>query len=85
MNLKSVKDIWDYIKKEYEENERTKNMQILNLILEFEMLKMKKAETMKEYTDKLFDIVNKLRILGNDIPDERIVRNFLVFVPPRYE
>ena len=49
------------------------------------MLKMKKAETMKEYTDKLFDIVNKLRILGNDIPDERIVRNFLVFVSARYE
>jgi len=85
MNLKSVKDIWDYIKKEYEENERTKNMQILNLILEFEMLKMKKAETMKEYTGKLLDIVNKLRILGNDIPDERIVRIFLAYVPLRYE
>jgi len=26
MNLKSEKDIWNYIKKEYEGNERTKNM-----------------------------------------------------------
>jgi len=60
-------------------------MQILNLILEFEMLIMKEAETMKEYTDKLLDIVNKVRLLGNDIPDERIVRNFLVFVSARYE
>jgi hypothetical protein len=35
MNLKSAKDIRDYIKKEYKGNERTKNMQILNLILVF--------------------------------------------------
>ena len=48
MNLKSAKDIWDYIKKECEGNERTKNMQILNLIREFEMLKMKEAETIKK-------------------------------------
>jgi len=47
MNLKSEKDIWDYIKKEYEGNERTKNMKILNLTREFEMLKMKEAETIK--------------------------------------
>jgi len=49
------------------------------------MLKMKEAEPMKEYTDKLLDIVNKLRLLGNDMPDERIVRFFLAYVHVRYE
>lgn len=43
MKFKSKKDICDYLKKEYERNERTKNMQILNLIKEFEMLKIKEA------------------------------------------
>ena len=46
MNLKSAKYIWDYIKKEYQGNERTKNMQVLNLIREFEMVKMKESETL---------------------------------------
>ena len=31
MNLESAKGIWDYLKKEYQGNERTKNMQVLNL------------------------------------------------------
>ena len=59
MNLKSAKDIWDYIKKEYEGNERTKNMQIVNLILEFEMLKMKEAETVTTRYPKLNNNNNK--------------------------
>ena len=42
-NLESTKSIWDYLNKEYLGNERTKNMQALNLIREFEMLKMKET------------------------------------------
>ena len=47
MNLESAKGIWDYLKKEYQGNERTKNMQVLNLIREFEMHKMKEIEKSK--------------------------------------
>lgn len=56
-------------------------MQILNLIREFEMLKMKEAETIKEYADKLLGVVNKVRLLGNDFSNERIVQKNLVSVP----
>ena len=37
MTLKSAKEIWDFLKQEYEGNERVKGMQVLNLIREFEM------------------------------------------------
>ena len=33
-------------------------MQVLNLIREFEMQKMKESETIKEYSDRLLGIVN---------------------------
>jgi predicted aspartyl protease len=85
MNLKSTKDIWDYLEKEYQGNERTKNLQILNLIREFEMLKMKEVETIKEYSNKLLGVVNKVRLLGKEFSDERIVEKILVSVPERYE
>ena len=78
MNLESAKDIWDYLKKEYQGNERTKNMQVLNLIREFEMLKMKETETIKDYSDKLLGIVNKVRLLGKDFFDEHeLCKKFL--------
>ena len=85
MNLESAKDIWDYIKKEYQGSERTKNMQVLNLMREFEMLKMKETETIKDYADKLLGIVNKVRLLGKDFSDERIVQKILVTLPEKYE
>ena len=85
MNLESAKSIWDYLKKEYQGNERTKNMQALNLIREFEMLKMKETETIKDYSDKLQSIVNKVRLLGKNFSDERIAQTILVIMPEIYE
>jgi len=55
-------------------------MQLLNFIREFEMQKMKESETIKEFSDRLLSIVNKVRLLGEDLPDKRVVekntRNF---------
>ncbi|XP_059310030.1 uncharacterized protein LOC132061192 [Lycium ferocissimum] len=59
MSLTSPKEIWDYLKKEYVADERIRGMQVLNLIREFELQRMKESETIKEYTDRLLGIVNK--------------------------
>jgi len=85
MNLKSAKEIWDYLKSEYQGCERTKGMQVLNLGREFEMQSMKETETIKGYTDRLLSIANKVRLLGKDFLDERIVQKILVTVPKKYE
>ena len=61
-------------------------MQILNLIKEFEMHKMKeKKKTIKAYFDKFLSIVNKVRLLVRDFFDDRIVQINLVSVPKKYE
>ncbi|XP_022853177.1 uncharacterized protein LOC111374700 [Olea europaea var. sylvestris] len=85
MTLKTTKEIWDYPKEEYAGDERIRGMQVLNLIRGFELQKMKKAETIKEYSDRLLSIVNKVRLLGTKIDDSRIVEKILVTVPERYE
>ncbi|KAL6315358.1 hypothetical protein AAG906_000464 [Vitis piasezkii] len=59
MTLKTANEIWNFLKKEYEGNERVKGMQVLNLIREFEMQRMKESETIKDYSDRLLSIVNK--------------------------
>ncbi|KAF2308734.1 hypothetical protein GH714_014816 [Hevea brasiliensis] len=65
MSLKTAFDIWNYLKKEYEGNEKIKGMQVLNLVREFEIQKMKESETIKEYSDRLLNIVNKVRLFGS--------------------
>ena len=69
MSLKSAKEIWDYLKKEYEGNERIKGMQVLNLIREFELQRMKDSETIQDYFDKLLNIANNVRLLGSKLSD----------------
>ncbi|KAJ8620273.1 hypothetical protein MRB53_028802 [Persea americana] len=87
MTLKTAKGIWDFLKEEYEGNERVKGMQVLNMIREFEMQRMKESETIKDYSDRLLDIdiVNKVRLLGADFSDSRIVQKILVTVPEKFE
>ncbi|XP_022867571.1 uncharacterized protein LOC111387261 [Olea europaea var. sylvestris] len=60
-------------------------MQVLNLIRGFDLQKIKEADTIKEYSDRLLSIVNKVRLLGTKIDDSRIVEKVLVTVPERYE
>jgi len=85
MSLKSAKEIWDYLKAEYEGDERIRGMQVLNLIREFELQRMKESESVKEYSDKLLSIANKVRLLGSVLKDSRIVEKLLVTVPERFE
>jgi hypothetical protein len=48
-------------------------MQVLNLRREFEMQKMKESETIREFSDRLLSKVNKIRLLGEDLFDKRVV------------
>ena len=85
MFLKSAKEIWDYLKPEYEGDERIRGMQTLNLIREFELQRMKESESVKEYSDRLLSIANKVRLLRSVLKDSRIVEKLLVTVPERFE
>jgi len=85
MSLKSAKEIWDYLKAKYEGDERIRGMQVLNLIREFELQRMKESESVKEYSDRLLSIANKVRLLGSVLKDSRIVETLLVTVPERFE
>ncbi|XP_017407084.1 uncharacterized protein LOC108320224 [Vigna angularis] len=85
MTLKSAKEIWDYLKEEYAGDERIRSMQVLNLMREFELQRMKESEKIKEYSDKLLGIANKIRLLGSNFPNSRIVEKILVTVAEKYE
>ena len=60
-------------------------MQVLNLIREFEMQRMKESETIKDYSNRLLSIVNKLRLLGTNFSDSRIVQKIFITVPEKFE
>ncbi|XP_020249121.1 uncharacterized protein LOC109826502 [Asparagus officinalis] len=46
---------------------------------------MKDSETVKDYSNKLLSIANKVRLLGSEFLDSRIVQKILVTVPERFK
>jgi len=46
---------------------------------------MEETKSIKEYSERLLDIANKVRLLGFDFKDSRIVEKMMVIVPERFE
>eukprot|EP00261_Vitis_vinifera_P017480 XP_010647193.1 PREDICTED: uncharacterized protein LOC104878447 [Vitis vinifera] len=78
-------EIWEYLKEEYKGDERIKNMQVMNLIQEFEMKKMRESDAVKDYVAQLLSIADKVRLLGKEFSNEKIVQKILVTLPEKYE
>ncbi|XP_071926089.1 uncharacterized protein [Coffea arabica] len=85
MTCETAKEAWDALKVAFQDNDRTRQMQVLNLRREFELLRMKDTENIKEYSDRLLNVVNKIRLIGEQLPDSRVVEKVLVCLPERFE
>ncbi|XP_022887542.1 uncharacterized protein LOC111403317 [Olea europaea var. sylvestris] len=85
ITCETAKEAWDKLQEEFRENARTRQMQVLNLRREYESLKMKEAETVKEFYDRLMKVVNKIRLLEDDLPDRIIVEKVLISLPEKFE
>ena len=57
----------------------------MNLIQEFEIMRMKESQTIKDYAKQLLIIANKVRLLGKEFSDERVVQKNFVTLPEKYE
>lgn len=46
---------------------------------------MKESKTINEYVDKLLSFVDKVRLLGKEFSNDRIVEKIIVILLERYE
>ncbi|XP_049375495.1 uncharacterized protein LOC125840568 [Solanum verrucosum] len=81
----TAKEAWEKLQKKYQGSVRVRQMQVLNLERHFESLRMQEDETIVKYCDKISFIGNKIRLLGEDFKDDRIVENFFVTIPERFK
>ncbi|KAH0633400.1 hypothetical protein KY284_036186 [Solanum tuberosum] len=63
----------------------TKGVKLLTLKKEFEMLRMKEGVTVKMYSAKLVEIVNKIRLFGDTFPNSEVVEKMMISLPARFE
>ncbi|KAL4341003.1 hypothetical protein GQ457_08G035090 [Hibiscus cannabinus] len=85
MDLETPKSVWDKLKEIHEEGDRVKKTKLLTLKREFSMLQMKDDELIKDFSNRLMDVVNQIRLYGENLPDAKVVEKVMISVPQRFE
>ncbi|XP_038680189.1 uncharacterized protein LOC119981203 [Tripterygium wilfordii] len=85
IGLKTAKQAWEQLKEEFKGSERVRSVKLLTLKREFELQRMRESESVKEYSDKLSNLVNQMRLYGEDITDQKVVEKTLISLPEKFE
>ena len=86
MDLETPKQVGDNIQDEFEGSNRVKSIRLLTSKREFELMKMKDNEFVKDYSGRLMDVGNQMRPLG-EVPftNQKVAENIMVLVPEKFE
>ncbi|GAV80334.1 DUF4219 domain-containing protein/UBN2 domain-containing protein [Cephalotus follicularis] len=79
------KEAWDTLQEEFQGSDRVRAIKLLNFRRECELLKMKDGNAIKDYVSKLIETINQMRIVGEKIPDQKIIEKVLISLPERFD
>ena len=48
-------------------------------------MKMKDNESVKDYSGRLMDVVNQMKLLGEAFTDQKVVEKIMISVPQKFE
>ncbi|KAG8499415.1 hypothetical protein CXB51_005894 [Gossypium anomalum] len=85
MACSTPKEAWERLKEEFMGSDKTRQQQVINLRRDFENLKMKESESIKQYSDRIMATVNSIRLLGEDFSDSRVVEKVITTLLERFE
>jgi hypothetical protein len=83
-HCKSAKEIWDKLQNIYEEDTKVKATKLQSYRGQFEQLKMKEDENIASYFLRVYETVNAIIGLGEEIEESVIVQKVLRYIPMRF-
>ncbi|KAF2320521.1 hypothetical protein GH714_027956 [Hevea brasiliensis] len=75
MAYETPKEVWDKLKEEFEGSDRVKKVKLRTLKREFEMLRMKEDETVKQYASKLMELTRSLELQQNKANQQQLAQD----------
>ncbi|KAM1567638.1 hypothetical protein ACFX13_047467 [Malus domestica] len=79
------KRAWEVLQQEYKEDTKVKKVKLQSLIRDFEYTRIRENELLKYYFTRLFDVVNKMKTHGEELPNERVVQKLLISLTKPYD
>ncbi|XP_038702598.1 uncharacterized protein LOC119999153 [Tripterygium wilfordii] len=83
-NANCAKQTRDILSTEYQRHSKVRVVKLHSLRRELMNLLMKEGELIKDYYTRVMDVVNRLRICGEDMPDRRVIEKILISLTPKY-
>nr|CAH66391.1 OSIGBa0134J07.9 [Oryza sativa] len=85
IGAKKSKEAWDKLKEEFQGSQKVLAVKLQTLRRQFQNLLMKESEKVKDYFSRVIEIVNQMRLYGEDINDQKVVEKILISLPEKYE
>lgn len=85
IGAKKSKEAWDKLKEEFQGSQKVLAVKLQTLRRQFQNLLMKESEKVKDYFSRVIEIVNQMRLYGEDINDQKVVEKILISLPKKYE
>lgn len=85
MDCSKTKETWDILQEEFQDSAKVKTIKFQIFRTEFESIKMKDSESLKDYYSKIMELLNQLKIYGETITDNRVVEETLISLSEKYE
>jgi hypothetical protein len=85
MAKRSAKEAWEAIKTLRIGDDRARKATAQNLRAEYESIALRDGEPIEDFALRLTGIVQRLAMLGDPEPDEKVVAKYLCVVRPRYK
>ncbi|XP_025651731.1 uncharacterized protein [Arachis hypogaea] len=84
-NAKNAKEAWNTLKLSYKGVDKAQKAKLQSLRREYERYEMSSSETVEQYFTRVTDLVNKMRVYGEDMPDSKVVEKILRTMPMKYD
>ena len=83
-SIETMKEAWTILQPTYEGTKAVNDLKLQRLTTSFEEIKMEEDESFDKFYAKFKDIMNSTFNLGETIPEPKIVRKVLRFLPERF-
>ncbi|KAA0060445.1 gag-pol polyprotein [Cucumis melo var. makuwa] len=84
-NAISAQEAWKTLEVAYEGTSKVKISRLQLITSKFEALRMTEDESVSEYNKRVIEITNESLLLGEKIPDSKIVRKVLRSLPRKFD
>ena len=85
MRANTAKEAWEILQQEFQGDSKVRSIKLQSLRRDFENLKMKDNELVKDYFSRIIEIVNQMKSYGEEISDEKIVKKILVSLNDKFD